>query len=30
MPSIPRHLMADVRIYAPDLPGFGRSDKPQR
>ncbi|HEY0419223.1 MAG TPA: alpha/beta hydrolase [Acetobacteraceae bacterium] len=30
MHPIARHLAADVQVYAPDLPGFGRSDKPQR
>lgn len=28
MVPIARHLGADLRVLAPDLPGFGRSDKP--
>ena len=30
MTPIARHLAKDVRVYVPDLPGFGRSDKPER
>jgi 2-hydroxy-6-oxonona-2,4-dienedioate hydrolase len=30
MVPIARHLGTDLRVLAPDLPGFGRSDKPER
>jgi 2-hydroxy-6-oxonona-2,4-dienedioate hydrolase len=30
MRPIARHLAPDFEVYAPDLPGFGRSDKPRR
>ncbi len=30
MRPLARHLATDFRVHAPDLPGFGRSDKPRR
>lgn len=30
MVPIARHLATDFRVFAPDLPGFGKSDKPHR
>jgi 2-hydroxy-6-oxonona-2,4-dienedioate hydrolase len=30
MVPLGEHLASDFRVYAPDLPGFGKSDKPRR
>lgn len=30
MAPIARHLAQDFQVFAPDLPGFGKSDKPHR